>query len=73
MYYFENDPLQDVYTDLHGDKSDTNFDAVLRLKGIVSIEFKEAVTGQNYYSQLEPSRPRATQKASADGWTLPKP
>lgn len=39
MYYFEGDPLQQVYEDLYKDKRPTHFDDVLALKGNLSEAF----------------------------------
>ena len=43
MYYFENDPLEQVYADLSYGKTQTHFDKVLLLKDTAKNDFSEAI------------------------------
>ena len=54
MYYFENDPLQQVYEDLYKDKTPTHFDKVMELKGTLCHAFCEAMNKINLPKSAQP-------------------
>lgn len=61
-YYFEDDPLQQVYEDLYRDKTPTQFDAVLALKGMAQEAFYEAVKDNPSSIHHQPKHPQTIRK-----------
>lgn len=61
-YYFEDDPLREVYEDLYRDKAPTHFDDVLALKGMAQGAFCEAVNGNPSTLHHPPKHPQTIRK-----------